>query len=156
MSQQNPPVATIPFLHFSINAFRDFIQANNMTPHIMVRLTPGYDSVLDQYAKDGHITLNVSDTACRNYQISEEGYMVLEQRFNGKPHRAFIPVGWVEVMFARENPDYGQMFVGGDAYGIPINNGKELPTVFPKAEEKTAEEPSNITPLRKGGLTVIK
>lgn len=150
------PVATIPFLHYTIDAFRNFIIANNMTPYAMIQLTTGVDEMLDEHAQpDGQITLNLGDNACRTYQISEEGYMIVEQRFKGKPHRAFIPVGWVKAMYARENPQYAIGF-DGDAFGIPVNNGTETPTVFKAPVEEAAEETSNVTQLRKGGLSVVK
>jgi len=153
MSQE--PKITIPYLHFSLTAFRDFIIANDMTPYIVVKPIPGADEVLDQYVKEGTVTLNLSPTACRSYQISEEGYMIVEQRFNGKPHRAYIPVGWVLAMFARENPQIGMGF-DGDIFGTPINDGKTTPSVFDTPVVETAEETSNVTPLRKSGLSVVK
>lgn len=156
MSQQQQPVATIPHLHFSINAFRDFIIANDMTPYVVLVPIRGVDEVLDQFVReDGSLILNLSNSACRTYQISEEGYMIVEQRFNGKPHRAFIPVGWIKAMYARENPNYALGF-DGDIYGIPVNNGTAAPTVFNTPVVETAEETDNVTPLRKSGLTVVK
>jgi Stringent starvation protein B len=151
---QPAPEARIPYLHFAIDSFRNFILANNMTPYVVVELTPGVDEMLDQYAKDGTIVLNLSESACRAYQISEEGYMIVEQRFQGKAHRAFIPVGWVRAMYARENPEYAIGFQG-DAFGIQINNGVPR-SAFEQPAVETAEEASNVTPLRKGGLTVVK
>lgn len=153
MSQ--PPIATIPYLHFSINAFRDFLIANNMTPYAVIAPIPGTDEVLDQFVKDGTVTLNLSDSACRTYQISEEGYMIVDQRFNGKPHRAFIPVGWIKAVFSRENPNYAIGFEG-DAFGTPINDGTAVPSVFKAPAVETVEETTNVTPLRKSGLTVVK
>lgn len=152
---QKAPLATIPYLHFSIDAFRNFILANNMTPYVVVALTPGVDEMLDQYAnEEGMIILNLSESACRAYQISEEGYMIVEQRFQGKAHRAFIPVGWVRAMYARENPNYAVGFEQ-DLFNIQINNGVPR-SAFETAPVETAEETDNVTPLRKGGLTVVK
>jgi len=153
---QEQPTAKIPYLHFAINAFRDFLIANNMTPYAVLQPIPGVDEVLDQYVReDGSLILNLSNTACRSYQISEEGYMVVEQRFNGKPHRAFIPVGWVKALYSRENPNYAVGFVG-DLFGTPVNEGKAPSTVFDTPAVEAAEETSNVTPLRKSGLTVVK
>ncbi|QZA70822.1 stringent starvation protein B [Erwinia phage AH06] len=148
----------IPLVHFQIDAFRNFLIANGFTPYAVFALPKGLDPVLDQFINDGQIILNVGLTACGHYEITDDGYMVMEQRFNGKPHRSFVPVKYLLAMYAREDvkhammfPDLAELDVSGETEMLPDDQ------VVMQADVEAEAAPSNVTPLRRGpSLSIVK
>ncbi|AHI60189.1 putative SspB-like ClpXP adaptor protein [Erwinia phage vB_EamM_RAY] len=150
MSEQKP---LIPFLHFQIDAFRNYLVANDLTPYAVFTLPKGLDPVLDRYADpaSGQLILNLSPNSCGHYEITDDGYMVLHQRFSGKAHEAFLPVQHLLAMYARERQDQAMVFAD-------IEHTCDDDVKFVEDETVPEVDDTNVTalPFKKPTLTVVK
>ncbi len=90
--------STRPYL---LRALYDWILDSNCTPYIVVAADAERVEVPDGYAKDGRITLNVSPTSVRNWQVSD-ALVSFDGRFGGIAHRIAVPPGAVLAIYARE------------------------------------------------------
>jgi stringent starvation protein B len=85
-----------------LRAFFDWILDNGLTPYIVVNATlPGVE-VPTQFVKDGQIVLNVSPSACVNFQMDLE-QISFQARFSGQPMLVWLPCAAVGAIYAKEN-----------------------------------------------------
>lgn len=87
---------------YLLKAFFDWILDNGLTPHLVVDATQDNVSVPEQYVNDGQIVLNVSPSACMNFNMTLAG-VSFQARFGGQPHYIDIPSQAVLAIYAREN-----------------------------------------------------
>lgn len=105
--------STRPYL---IRAIYEWIEDNNLTPHILVNTeAPGVE-VPKQHIHEGRIVLNINATAVRDLRLGNE-WIEFNARFGGVARTLQIPVSAVLAIYARENGQ-GMAFgeePGGDA-----------------------------------------
>ncbi len=105
--------STRPYL---IRAIYEWIEDNNLTPHILVNTeAPGVE-VPKQHVHEGRIVLNINATAVRDLRLGNE-WIEFNARFGGVARTLQIPVSAVLAIYARENGQ-GMAFgeePGGDA-----------------------------------------
>ena len=87
---------------YLLRAFYDWIVDNNLTPYIVVDAYIRGVEVPQQFVKDGQIVLNVSPSACVNFNIGLEA-ISFEARFSGQPMLVYVPCIAVSAIYAREN-----------------------------------------------------
>ena len=101
---------------YLVRALIDWINDNDCTPYVVIATdAPGAESLGD-YATDGRLVLNVSETATRNLTVGNDSLEV-DCRFGGRPVRLSAPIGAVIAVYAREN-SLGMMFEA-EADGTP-------------------------------------
>lgn len=87
---------------YLLRAFFDWILDNGLTPYIVVNATlPGVE-VPTQFVKDGQIVLNISPSACVNFQMDLE-QISFQARFSGQPMLVWLPCAAVGAIYAKEN-----------------------------------------------------
>lgn len=89
---------------YLLHAYYDWILANNMTPHLVVRASHKDAVVPQAYVTDGQIVLNASPSAVKNFFMDYE-HVAFSARFGGSPFQVYLPVLSIIGIFARENGD---------------------------------------------------
>lgn len=97
---------------YLVRAVYEWIVDNHCTPYILVHAdTPGVDVPL-QFIQEGRIVLNVSQSAVRDFMMSNE-LICFSARFAGQPRAVRIPIRAVLAVYAKENGQ-GMFFDGVD------------------------------------------
>ncbi|GAA4901482.1 ClpXP protease specificity-enhancing factor [Ferrimonas pelagia] len=91
--------ATRPYM---LRAFYDWMQDNDLTPHLVVNAEVSGVQVPTQFIQDGQIVLNIAPHAVGNLQLGNDA-VLFNARFGGKPHALYVPMAAVEAIYAREN-----------------------------------------------------
>jgi stringent starvation protein B len=107
---------------YFIRAVYEWIVDNQLTPQILVSVHSEGVLVPQEYVKDGQITLNISPSAVKNYQV-EQNVITFTARFRGMPCDIAVPTGAVLGIYARENGQ-GMMFEQVED-SPPPNGGSE-------------------------------
>ncbi len=102
---------------YLVRALIDWIVDNDCTPFVAIASDMEGVSVPPEAAKDGRVVLNLSASATRNLQISNE-LLTVDCRFGGQPFHVSAPMGAVVAVFARENGE-GMAFEAEAATGTP-------------------------------------
>lgn len=89
---------------YLLHAYYDWILANNMTPHLVVKASHKDAVVPQAYVKDGQIVLNISPSAIKSFFMDYE-HVTFNARFGGSPFQVYLPVLSIAGIFARENGD---------------------------------------------------
>lgn len=87
---------------YLLRAFFDWILDNGLTPYIVVNATLPDVNVPTQFVKDGQIVLNISPSACVNFQMDLER-LSFQARFSGQPMVVSLPCLAVGAIYAKEN-----------------------------------------------------
>ena len=87
---------------YLLKAFYDWIVDNELTPHLVVDATMDNVRVPLQFVNDGQIVLNVSPSACMNFNMTPDG-VTFQARCSGQPHYIDVPCSAVLAIYAREN-----------------------------------------------------
>lgn len=90
--------STKPYL---VRAIHEWCVDNALTPHLLVEVN-AQTRVPMGYVKDGEIVLNLSYSATKDLQFSNEA-IIFSARFAGESNNLYIPMGAVKGIFAREN-----------------------------------------------------
>ena len=136
-------VSSRPYL---LRALYEWLLDNQLTPHVLVAADmPGVEVPREQ-VQEGQLVLNVSDTATRGLEISNEA-LSFSARFGGVPRQLYIPVEAVVAIYARENG-------AGMAFGAePALQAEEQSDAAPSSslatQDKEEARPSS-------HLTVVK
>lgn len=135
---------------YLVRALYEWIVDNEVTPHILVDAHYPETHVPQQHVnKDGHIILNISPSALRDFYMGPDS-IAFNARFGGVPFDLFIPYGAVLGIYARENGQ-GMMFEAEPAPKSPS------PSPFsPAPSPATVTDIGSGSKPRKGGLRVIK
>lgn len=121
---------------YLVRALIDWIVDNDCTPFVAIASEMEGVTVPPGTAKDGRVVLNLSASATRNLQISNE-LLTVDCRFGGRPFHVTAPMGAVVAVFAREN-------------------GEGMSFEPEKAVETAAAETSPTKPPKKGPkLTLV-
>ena len=91
-------ISTQPYI---IRAIYEWCADATYTPYLTVRVDQNV-RVPMEYAKNGEITLSVSQQATRNLTLGND-LIQFSARFNGVSREISIPVYAVQAIFAREN-----------------------------------------------------
>ena len=113
---------------YLIRALYEWIVDNGMTPHILVDAERDDVQVPRQYVREGRIVLNINPGAVQALELVTDA-IEFQARFQGTPHRVFLPAAAVIAIYAREN-DQGMVF--GDEPAPPPEN----PTPSPPEKAK--------------------
>lgn len=94
---------------------------NDCTPFVAIASDMDGVTVPPGTAKDGRVVLNLSASATRNLEISNER-LTVDCRFGGKPFHVTAPMGAVVAVFARESGE-GMSFEPSPANQTPSAEG---------------------------------
>ncbi len=103
---------------YLLRALYDWICDNHLTPHLLVDTSGDDLAVPSEYVEDDRIVLNISPTAVRDLDLSND-YINFKARFSGKSMNVYFPTNAVLAIYAREN-------------------GRGM--IFPEEEEEVATE----------------
>lgn len=106
-------LSTRPYL---IRAIYEWCVDSGLTPYLAVRVDERTE-VPQAFVKDGEIVLNLSASAVRNLEMSNE-MITCSGRFGGVPFDIMVPVTAVIGIFAKENGQ-GLVFQGNDPQQPP-------------------------------------
>ncbi len=101
--------STKPYLFRGIY---EWIEDNNMTPHIVVDANGKGVFVPQEYVNDGQITLNISSASIELYRMDNQ-VLHFSARFNGISQELTIPMSFILGIYARENGQ-GMFFEAGE------------------------------------------
>lgn len=102
-----------PSRPYLIRALYEWIEDNNMTPHILVNAEAPGVSVPKQHVREGQIILNITPSAVHNLRMGND-WIEFSARFGGAARAIQIPVPAVLAIYAREN---GQGMAFGEERG---------------------------------------
>ena len=108
-----PPLPKRPYL---LRALHQWIIDSGQTPHVVVDAAQEGVQVPVQFVENGRIVLNVSYSATKRLELSNDG-ISFDARFSGTPHHIHIPMRAVLGIYARESGE-GLVFPTDD-YGEP-------------------------------------
>lgn len=92
-----------PKFPYILSALVRWIEDNGYTPMLVAGVDAPGTIVPEGYARDGLITLNVSQSAVQGLSIDEEG-VAFAARFGGRHFDVRLPPESLRVVFAREDP----------------------------------------------------
>lgn len=124
---------------YMIRAIHEWILDNDCTPYIVFMAEYPGVHVPQEFVRDGQITLNISPSAVRDLELSNQS-VTFNARFGGIPTDIDAPVDAVMAIFAKEN---------GQGMGFEV----ELPPDPP--EDAGVDEVEKPTPKRPS-LKVVK
>ena len=85
-----------------VRAIFEWLEDNNLTPHIMVDTTQPNVTVPVEYVQDGRIVLNIASRATGNLVINND-FINFHARFGGVSQELWVPMQAVMGIYAREN-----------------------------------------------------
>lgn len=129
-------VTMTPCRPYMLRAFYDWLNDNELTPHLVVDATLPGVQVPFEFVQDGKIILNIASRAVGNLQLGNES-ITFNARFSGRPHLVIVPLYAVQEIYAREN-GVGTMFAPEAAYEM-----------IPESEDTVEQTDST------GGLSVV-
>ena len=91
-----------PTRPYMVRAIFEWLEANNLTPHIMVDTTQPNVTVPVEYVQDGRIVLNIASRATGNLVINND-FINFHARFGGVSQELWVPMQAVMGIYAREN-----------------------------------------------------
>lgn len=116
---------------YLIRALNDWINDNNLTPHMVVDAGAAGVVVPRQFVENGKIVLNINPSAVRDLMLGNDA-ICFSARFSGTPMQVTVPVTAVLALYAREN---GQ----GMVFGADGSSDPTPPTAPPSGDDKKAE-----------------
>ncbi len=87
---------------YLVPAFYDWILDQGHVPHLVVNAEAAEVMVPTQFVENGHIQLNISPSAVRDFHMDRVG-ISFEARFGGKPERVFVPMHAVRAIVDRDS-----------------------------------------------------
>ena len=91
-----------PTRPYKVRAIFEWLEDNNLTPHIMVDTTQPNVTVPVEYVQDGRIVLNIASRATGNLVINND-FINFHARFGGVSQELWVPMQAVMGIYAREN-----------------------------------------------------
>lgn len=92
-------ISSRPYL---IRAIYDWIVDSDLTPYMLVNAEMQDVTVPSQYIQDGKIILNISPSAVRNLEMSND-WVMFSARFSGSSMEVSVPPKAVLAIYAKEN-----------------------------------------------------
>ncbi len=130
-----------PSRPYLLRGIYDWLIENEQTPYLLVDAEAEGVTVPTEHIQDGKIILNVSLTATRDLELSNDG-VSFNARFSGKPMLVYVPIMAALALYSKEN-GRGMMF--------PEENSDDDP-FSPDPTRSKEKEP---TP-QKPHLTLVK
>ncbi len=93
---------------YILRALFEWILDNDLTPYLLVNELADNVMVPDGIANDNRIVFNLSPSAIRDLELSNEA-VIFSARFHGKPENIYIPMNAILAIYANENGE-GMMF----------------------------------------------
>lgn len=87
---------------YLLRALYDWICDNHLTPYLLVDATGDDLSIPFDFVEDNKIVLNVSPSAVRDLDLSND-YINFKARFSGQSMNVYFPVNAVLAIYAKEN-----------------------------------------------------
>lgn len=116
----------------------EWLLDNQLTPHVIIAADlPGVEVPREQ-VQDGQLVLNISDTATRGLEISNDA-LSFSARFGGVPRQIYVPMAAVVAIYAREN---GAGMVFGQEPGVAAEEGQEATGSSEEAQDASLPEPA--------------
>jgi len=148
MSTSYKLTSTKPYL---LRAFYEWIHDNNCTPYLIINANYDDVEVPTQYVDEGRIVLNISETAVRGLQMTNES-IEFDARFGGIAMTVYAPIAAVMAIYAHEN-GRGMVFNEEEIF-----SGSESETTSAEALEDNGDD--DIPPPRplrgKPNLRIVK
>lgn len=108
---------------YLVPAFYDWIVDQGHVPHLVVDATVDGVMVPGNLVEEGHIQLNISPTAVRDFHMDRVG-ISFEARFGGQPERVFVPMPAIRAIVDRDSGQ-GATFPDEPGETFPDNEGGE-------------------------------
>lgn len=107
---------------YMIRALYEWIVDNQSTPYLLVDAHgDGVSVPLDFVNKDGQIILNISPSAVRSLEVTNQ-HVSFNAKFSGIPTDIYVPCGSILGIYARENGQ-GMIFEPENSQPTPPANG---------------------------------
>ncbi len=119
---------------YLVPAFYDWILDQGHTPHLVVNADAEEVMVPTQFVEDGHIQLNISPSAVRDFHMDRVG-ISFEARFGGQPERVFVPMHAVRAIVDRDSGQ-GATFPDEPEETFPESEEDREGTPAPKSDNK--------------------
>ena len=87
---------------YLLRALYDWICDNHLTPYLLVDVSGDELSVPNDFVEDNKIVLNISPSAVRDLDLSDD-FINFKARFSGKSMSVYFPVDAVLAIYAKEN-----------------------------------------------------
>lgn len=117
---------------YLIRAIYDWVVDSELTPYLLVDAEVEHVTVPVQHIQDGKIILNVSLSAVRDFDVTNE-WVMFSARFNGKAMNVSFPPHAVLAVYAKEN-GRGMVFSEEDELPQPPSGTEPLSTIPPKGK----------------------
>ena len=134
-----------PTRPYMVRAIFEWLEDNNLTPHIMVDTTQPNVTVPAEYVQDGRIVLNIASRATGNLVINND-FINFHARFGGVSQELWVPMQAVMGIYARENSQ-GMFFDPTEYDNAPQSENASQP-----AESTEAQRPKR---ENKAGLKIL-
>lgn len=108
---------------YLVPAFYDWIVDQGHVPHLVVDATVEGVMVPGNSVEEGHIQLNISPTAVRDFHMDRVG-ISFEARFGGQPERIFVPMPAIRAIVDRDSGQ-GATFPDEPGETFPDSEGGE-------------------------------
>lgn len=138
-------ISSRPYL---IRAIHEWIVDSDLTPYLLVNAEMPNVTVPQQYIQDGRIILNISPSAVRGLELSND-WVMFSARFGGVSMEISVPPAAVMAVYAKEN-GRGMVFSEDDE---ALDNEVEIDD-----DPDSPEPPEGGPPAPKGrpNLKVVK
>lgn len=87
---------------YLLRGLYDWICDNHQTPYLLIDATGDDLSIPFEFVEDGKIVLNISPSAVRDLDLSND-YINFKARFSGQSMNVYFPVNAVLAIYAKEN-----------------------------------------------------
>lgn len=87
---------------YLLRGLYDWICDNHLTPYLLVDASGDDLSIPFEFVEDGKIILNISPSAVRDLDLSND-YINFKARFSGQSMNVYFPVNAVLAIYAKEN-----------------------------------------------------
>jgi stringent starvation protein B len=121
-----------PSRPYFVRAVYEWLNDNDLTPHVVIDATIAGVQVPAQHVQDGRITLNIAPGAVRDLFIHNDG-LSFSARFGGVPMNIHAPMQAVQAIYARENGQ-GMFFDNDEEFDPPPGDTADKPAAKPQAE----------------------
>ena len=106
-----------PLKPYLIRSIYEWINDNQLTPHLLVNAEYPGVSLPSDFVEDGRIVLNIRPAAIQGLVLDNDEVQ-FNARFSGKPMRINVPIPAILAIYAKEN-GRGMVFDPEDSEDTP-------------------------------------
>jgi stringent starvation protein B len=114
-----------PLKPYLIRSIYEWINDNQLTPHLLVNAEYPGVSLPTDFIEDGRIVLNIRPAAIQGLVLDNDEVQ-FNARFSGKPMRINVPIPAILAIYAKEN-GRGMVFDPEDSEDTPPPPEKKPP-----------------------------